>query len=115
MSEAEIQCAKARLLGAILSKASEANWRCRCPLGLVYPKHTKADPRRLPLRESLQKKGPRWDETLTTEKMKECRWVEPVLGCQVAFVEWTDDDNLQHFTFVGMRNEKEAAKIVWEA
>jgi bifunctional non-homologous end joining protein LigD len=47
--------------------------------------------------------------------MKECRWVEPVLGCQVAFVEWTDDDKLRHFTFVGMRNEKEAAKVVWEA
>jgi bifunctional non-homologous end joining protein LigD len=62
-----------------------------------------------------EKKASRWDETLTAEKMKECRWVEPVLGCQVAFVEWTDDDKLRHFTFVGMRNEKAAANVVWEA
>ena len=41
-----------------------------------------------------EKKASRWGEALTAEKMKECRWVKPVLVCQVAFVEWTDGDKL---------------------
>ena len=76
--------------------------------------HQEADHRRLPLRESPLKKASRWDETLTAEKMKECRWVEPVLVCQVAFVEWTDRDN-GTAPFVGMRDEEAAAKVVREA
>ena len=72
------------------------------------------DHRRLPLVNLPEKKASRWDETLIAEKIKECRWVEPVLGCQVAFVEWTDGDKLRHCTFVGMRDEKTAAKVVRE-
>ena len=30
----------------------------------------------------------RWGESLTEEKMEQCRWVKPKLVCQVAFVEW---------------------------
>jgi hypothetical protein len=33
-------------------------------------------------------KESRWDESLTAEKMNQCRWVSPKLVCQVAFVEW---------------------------
>jgi hypothetical protein len=29
-------------------------------------------------------KSSRWDESLTTEKIKDCRWVTPDLVCQVA-------------------------------
>jgi bifunctional non-homologous end joining protein LigD len=46
--------------------------------------------------------------------MKECRWVEPELVCQVAFVEWTDGGKLRHCIFVGMRDDKAAPKIVRE-
>ena len=52
---------------------------------------------------------------LTVERRKECWWVEPVVVCQMAFVEWTDGDKLRHCTFVGMREEKAAAKLVREA
>jgi hypothetical protein len=31
----------------------------------------------------------RWGETITAEKMSECRRVKPKLVCQVAFLEWT--------------------------
>ena len=62
-----------------------------------------------------EKKAARWDETLIAEKIKGCHWVEPVLVYQVAFVEWTDGDKLRHCTFVGMRDEKAAAKVVREA
>ena len=33
----------------------------------------------------------RWGQGLTTEKMKECRWLEPVLVGQFEYVEWTTD------------------------
>jgi ATP-dependent DNA ligase len=52
---------------------------------------------------------------LTVEGRKECWWVEPVVVCQMAFVEWTDGDKLRHCTFVGMREEKAAARLVREA
>jgi ATP-dependent DNA ligase len=44
----------------------------------------------------------------------ECRWLEPDLVCQVALVGWTDGGKLRHCTFVGMRDEKAAPKIVRE-
>jgi ATP-dependent DNA ligase len=34
--------------------------------------------------------GP-WGEGLTAEKMKECRWLKPVLVGQFEFVKWTPD------------------------
>jgi ATP-dependent DNA ligase len=37
----------------------------------------------------------RWGETITAEKMSECRWVKPKLVCQVAFVEWTGAGHLR--------------------
>lgn len=62
-----------------------------------------------------EKKASRWGEPLTAEKMKECRWVKPVLVCQIAFVEWTDGGKLRHCTFEGMRDDKPAAKVVRES
>jgi bifunctional non-homologous end joining protein LigD len=61
-----------------------------------------------------EKKASRWGEALTVEKMKECRWVKPQLVCQVAFVEWTAGGKLRHCTFVGMRDDKAASKVVRE-
>ena len=43
-----------------------------------------------PFKNLPEKRASRWGESLTAEKMKECRWVKPKLVCQVAFVEWTD-------------------------
>jgi bifunctional non-homologous end joining protein LigD len=61
-----------------------------------------------------EKKASRWGESLTAEKMKECRWVRPKLVCQVAFVEWTEAGHLRHCTFVGMREDKEANEVIRE-
>ena len=44
----------------------------------------------------------------------ECRWVEPKLVCQVAFVEWTDAGHLRHCTFVAMRDDKNPSEVVRE-
>jgi ATP dependent DNA ligase C terminal region len=61
-----------------------------------------------------EKRASRWGESLTAEKMDQCRWVKPKLVCQVAFVEWTDAGHLRHCTFIGMRDDKKAAEVVRE-
>jgi DNA ligase D-like protein (predicted ligase) len=43
-----------------------------------------------PFKNLPEKRASRWGESLTAEKMNQCRWVKPKLVCQVAFVEWTD-------------------------
>jgi ATP-dependent DNA ligase len=47
-----------------------------------------------PFRNLPEKGASRWGESLTAEKMKECRRVRPKLVCQVAFLEWTDAGHL---------------------
>ena len=54
-----------------------------------------------PFKNLPEKRASRWGESLTAEKMEQCRWVKPKLVCQVAFVEWTDAGHLRHCTFVG--------------
>ncbi len=56
----------------------------------------------------------RWGEAMTAEKMKECVWVRPELVAQVDFLEWTDADHLRHSKFVGLREDKDARKVVKE-
>jgi bifunctional non-homologous end joining protein LigD len=57
----------------------------------------------------------RWGERLTTEKMKECRWLKPVLVGRFEFVEWTADRHLRHSRFVGLREGKKANEVPREA
>ena len=64
--------------------------------------------------KNLPRKGLRWGESLTAEKMKECYWVTPKLFCPVAFLEWTDDGHLRHCAFVAMRDNKKPAEVVRE-
>ena len=49
----------------------------------------------------------RWGEGLTAAKMKNCRWLRPVLVGRFEFVEWTPDKHLRHSRFVGLREEME--------
>ena len=51
---------------------------------------------------------------ITAEKMKDCRWLRPVLVGQFEFVEWTPDHHLRHSTFVGLREDKDAKDVVRE-
>jgi bifunctional non-homologous end joining protein LigD len=45
----------------------------------------------------------RWGEGLTAAKMKNCRWLKPVLVGQFEFLEWTPDKHLRHSRFDGLR------------
>jgi bifunctional non-homologous end joining protein LigD len=42
----------------------------------------------------------RWGEGLTKEKMKDCRWLKPILVGQFEFLEWTPDNHLRHSRFM---------------
>jgi bifunctional non-homologous end joining protein LigD len=60
-----------------------------------------------------EKKRTQW--ALTTEEMKNCKWVRPELVAQIEFAEWTPDAHLRHASFVGLRDDKDPRKIVREA
>ena len=53
-------------------------------------------------------KSGRWGVGLTAAKMKDCRWLKPVLVAQIEFLEWTDDNHLRHTKFVALRDDKPA-------
>jgi DNA ligase D-like protein (predicted ligase) len=57
---------------------------------------------------------PRWGESLTAEKMKECVWLRPEAGAQIEFLDWTDADRLRHSKFVGLREDKQPRSVVKE-
>jgi len=56
----------------------------------------------------------RWDQGLTASEMKRCRWVEPVMVCQIKFTEWTRDDRLRQPVFLGLRTDKPATDVIRE-
>lgn len=80
----------------------------------IFPKFKKLVTPKCPFSNLPEKKAARWGESLTAEKMKECRWMKPKLICQVAFVEWTDAGHLRHCTFIALRDDKNAAEVVRE-
>jgi DNA ligase D-like protein (predicted ligase) len=53
----------------------------------------------------------RWGQGLTKDKMKDCRWLEPVLVGQFEFVEWTGDNHLRHTKFIALREDKPAREV----
>ena len=53
-------------------------------------------------------KAGRWGAGLTGAKMKDCRWLKPLLVAQIDFLEWTGDSHLRHTKFVALREDKSA-------
>ena len=53
----------------------------------------------------------RWGQGLTADKMKECRWLNPVLVGQFQFVEWTPDNHLRHASFIALREDRDAREV----
>jgi DNA ligase D-like protein (predicted ligase) len=80
----------------------------------IFPKLKKIATPECPFNNLPEKKGSRRGESLTVEKMKECRWVKPELVCQVEFLEWTDAGHLRHCSFSALRDDKDASKVVRE-
>jgi bifunctional non-homologous end joining protein LigD len=42
------------------------------------------------------------------------QWVRPAFVCEVAFAEWTQDEELRQTTFLGWRGEKSPAEVMIE-
>lgn len=61
-----------------------------------------------------EKKSGRWGQGLTAAKMKECRWLKPLLVGQFEFVEWTADFHLRHTSFIALRDDKKARDVTRE-
>jgi bifunctional non-homologous end joining protein LigD len=40
------------------------------------------------------------------------QWVQPKLVCEVAFAEWTEDEQLRQTTFLGWRDDKNAELVI---
>jgi bifunctional non-homologous end joining protein LigD len=41
-------------------------------------------------------------------KLKDCRWLKPVLVARIEFLECTGDNHLRHTKFVTLRDDKPA-------
>ena len=48
----------------------------------------------------------RWGAGLTAAKMKNCRWLKPILVGQFEFTEWTPENHLRHSRFIALRDDK---------
>jgi bifunctional non-homologous end joining protein LigD len=46
--------------------------------------------------------------------LKRATWIQPKLVCHVKFTEWTEDGNLRHPVFLGLREDVEPRKVVRE-
>jgi bifunctional non-homologous end joining protein LigD len=47
--------------------------------------------------------------------MAALKWVTPSVVVEVAFTEWTRDNNLRHAAYVGLREDKRAGDVVRES
>jgi bifunctional non-homologous end joining protein LigD len=47
-------------------------------------------------------------------RLREARWAEPELVCEVSWSEWTDEGTLRQPSFKGMRTDKDARDVVRE-
>src|SRR5215204_5121171 len=56
-------------------------------------------------------KSGRWGAGLTVAKMKDCRWLKPVLVANVEFLEWTGENHLRHTQFIALRDDKAAREV----
>jgi ATP-dependent DNA ligase len=80
----------------------------------IFPALKKLKVGRCAFQNLPEKRASGRGESLTAEKMEQCRWVKPKLVCQVAFLEWTDAGHLRHCTFVAMRDDKKPVEVVRE-
>lgn len=60
-------------------------------------------------------KSSHWGEGVTPEDMAALEWVTPSVVVEVAFTEWTRDNNLRHAAYVGLREDKPARDVRREA
>jgi bifunctional non-homologous end joining protein LigD len=58
-----------------------------------------------------EERSGRWGQGLTADKMKECRWLSPVLVAHFEYVEWTPDNHLRHSSFIALGENRDAPDV----
>jgi bifunctional non-homologous end joining protein LigD len=77
----------------------------------LYRRFRSLEASECPFANLPEQRAGRWGEGLTAEKIKDCRWLKPVLVGQFEFVEWTPDANLRHARFIGLREDKDPTRV----
>ena len=67
-----------------------------------------------PFADLPEKSAGKWAQNITPAEMRRCRWLDPLIVCQVKFTEWTRDGKLRHPVFLGVREDKPARKVIRE-
>jgi ATP-dependent DNA ligase len=77
----------------------------------LFKRFSKLQTAKCPFANLPEAKSGRWGAGLTAAKMKDCRWLNPLLVGQFEFTEWTPDNHLRHSRFVALRDDKEATEV----
>jgi bifunctional non-homologous end joining protein LigD len=70
------------------------------------------------LKETIDRLKPLFTDKATVENPpkipEKVQWVQPKLVCEVAFAEWTEDEQLRQTTFLRWRDDKTPEEIIIE-
>ena len=84
--------------------------------GLQYFGHSGTGFSEKGMRETIERLKPLFSDKPTVvnpPKIPEkIQWVKPQLVCEVAFAEWTEDEELRQTTFLGWRDDKNAKDVL---
>jgi ATP-dependent DNA ligase len=69
----------------------------------------------MPFRHLPEPVAGRWGQGLTAEKMESCVWARPEVIAEIQLLEWTGADHLRHTKYVGLKDDKDPAKVVKES
>jgi len=79
--------------------------------GQLFKKFRDLEIEQCPFANLPEAKSGRWGAGLTAAKMKDCRWLKPVLVAQIEFLEWTGENHLRHAKFIALRDDKPAGEV----
>jgi bifunctional non-homologous end joining protein LigD len=77
----------------------------------LFKKLKPLETKECPFANLPEKKAGRWGAGLTATKMRECRWLNPLLVGQFEFVQWTEDGHLRHSRSIALREDKKAKYV----
>jgi ATP-dependent DNA ligase len=80
----------------------------------LFKKLQPLETRECPFANLPEARSGRWGVGLTAAKMKDCRWVNPILVGQFEFTEWMPDNHLRHSRFIAPRDDKKPKEVVRE-
>jgi bifunctional non-homologous end joining protein LigD len=83
-------------------------------LSMLYKKLQKEARDDCPFVDLPSKQNGQWVQGITPSMMKKMHWVNPKFVAQIKFAEWTRDGKLRAPVFLGMRDDKDARKVIRE-